>query len=191
MSVSGTTSVSPAATTAYTITAINGPGSVTATATVTVSVARGANRSRTVGLTAGWATFGQAVPAGRSPPTASRSALSPTQTDVKNRWPDGSIRFAVVTVYVPNNGNFRWRPTAASAGSFTPATVAATVNLQIGSTAYTATLPASASTDVWLAGPLVREDRHVVSAGLPDRRDTSVPARELRPARVQRRPGAR
>ncbi|MDP3685470.1 MAG: hypothetical protein Q8R32_01415, partial [bacterium] len=46
-----------------------------------------------VGLTSGWATFGQALPQG-----AARDALQigdlETQTDVKTRWPDGSIRFA-------------------------------------------------------------------------------------------------
>ena len=50
-------------------------------------------------FTKGWATFGLAVPAG-----AARSGLQvgtfPTQTDVKVRWPDGSIRFAVVSTKI-------------------------------------------------------------------------------------------
>ena len=47
----------------------------------------------TVGLTAGWATFGEALPQGQATGALQIGSL-PTQTDVKNRWPDGSIRFA-------------------------------------------------------------------------------------------------
>src|SRR5262249_21170678 len=49
----------------------------------------------TVGLTAGWATFGEAIPQGRATAGLQVGSL-PTQTDVKNRWPDGSIKFAIV-----------------------------------------------------------------------------------------------
>ena len=52
----------------------------------------------TVHLQGGWATFGQAVPQGLAPSGQSlRIGSEPTQTDVKNRWPDGSIKFAVLT----------------------------------------------------------------------------------------------
>ena len=43
----------------------------------------------------------------------------PTQTDVKNRWPDGSIRFAVVTVLATANGTFPVYARDLDAGSFT------------------------------------------------------------------------
>jgi hypothetical protein len=57
----------------------------------------------TVGLSSGWATFGEAVPQGLAVNGLRVGSLA-TQTDVKNRWPDGSIRFAVVTVNVPAAG---------------------------------------------------------------------------------------
>src|SRR5687768_6869340 len=49
----------------------------------------------TVTLTPGWATFGQVVPQGAARDGLKVGAFD-TQTDVKTRWPDGSIRFAVV-----------------------------------------------------------------------------------------------
>ena len=65
-------------------------GVVTPAATVDL------DRLATYQLGRGWATFGLALPQG-----AARGAVAvgtlPTQTDVKTRWPDGSIRFAVVT----------------------------------------------------------------------------------------------
>jgi hypothetical protein len=51
----------------------------------------------TVQLTPGWVTFGQAVPQGKAVAGLQVQGVL-TQTDVKTRWPDGSIRFAVVTV---------------------------------------------------------------------------------------------
>src|ERR687890_2633072 len=49
--------------------------------------------------TRGWATFGLALPQGQAK-TAVQVGTLPTQTDVKVRWPDGSIRFAVVSANV-------------------------------------------------------------------------------------------
>src|SRR5262245_13947595 len=49
----------------------------------------------TVGLTAGWATFGEAPPPGAATTGLQIGSLT-TQTDIKNRWPDGSIKFAIV-----------------------------------------------------------------------------------------------
>ncbi len=63
----------------------------------------------TVGLTAGWATFGQAVPQGLAHDGLQVGNLA-TQTDVKNRWPDGTIRFAIVTARVPSAGMFAVAP---------------------------------------------------------------------------------
>src|SRR6185503_5886476 len=54
-------------------------------------------------FTPGTATFGLALPSG-----AARAGLRvgnlPTQTDVKVRWPDGSIRFAIVSARIPVAG---------------------------------------------------------------------------------------
>ena len=47
-------------------------------------------------FTRGWATFGLALPQGAARDAVQVGAL-PTQTDVKVKWPDGSIRFAVVS----------------------------------------------------------------------------------------------
>jgi hypothetical protein len=53
----------------------------------------------------GWSTFGIALPRGLC-----RAQLSvgdsPTQTDVKTRWPDGTIRFAVVSTVCSREGLF-------------------------------------------------------------------------------------
>src|SRR4029078_11874055 len=53
--------------------------------------------------TRGWATFGLAVPA-----RAARDGLQvgtyPTQTDVKVRWPDGSLRFAIAHARLARSG---------------------------------------------------------------------------------------
>ena len=122
----------------------------------------------TVGLTQGWATFGQAVPQGAAPAALKVGTLA-TQTDVKSRWPDGSIKFAIVTANVPSAGNYAITAAAAPGGSFTPALPTASVTLTIGGTAYVAALPASASSDTWMSGALAYEARSVVTpaAGSP------------------------
>jgi len=123
----------------------------------------------TVGLTPGWATFGQALPQGAATGGLQVGTFA-TQTDVKNTWPDGSIRFAIVTVKPTTTGSFPITAAAASTGSFSPVLPAASVVLTIGGVAYTATLPAVASTDRWLSGPLAYEARSVVapvSGGTP------------------------
>lgn len=80
----------------------DGGQSTAATSTVTVTQHTGI---ADVGLTTGWATFGEGPPQG-----AAFSGLQvgnlPTQTDIKTRWPDGSIRFAIVTVDVPVSGTY-------------------------------------------------------------------------------------
>ena len=127
-----------------------------------------------VHLTEGWATFGQAVPQGMAPAGSGLHIGGlPTQTDVKNRWPDGSIRFAVVTAKVPaGGGTYQINAGTLNAGNFMPAPQAAVVSLNISGclpTAgpacpaglHTAALPAPESA-TWLSGPLVREARSVV-----------------------------
>src|SRR4026209_2654076 len=93
-----------------------------------------------VGLSAGWATFGQAVPQGAAP-IALQVGSFPTQTDVKTQWPDNSIRFAVVTVHATPAGTCPITPAGVSSGSFAPALPLASVSLAIGGVTYTAALP--------------------------------------------------
>ncbi len=129
----------------------------------------------TVHLTPGWATFGQAVPQGLAP--QSLRLLDPqqnpvaTQTDVKVRWGDQSIRFAVVTVRAAMAGNYTVEAAAPNPDSFTPTLPSNfNVNFVIGGNTYVAANPIPTS-DLWLNGPLVREFREVVtptSTGLPD-----------------------
>src|SRR2546423_4464718 len=59
----------------------------------------------TVGLTTGWATFGEAVPMGAATAGLQVGKL-PTQTDIKNRWPGGPIRFAILTANRPPARNY-------------------------------------------------------------------------------------
>ncbi|MBW8867667.1 MAG: hypothetical protein JF610_10120, partial [Acidobacteria bacterium] len=115
-----------------------------------------------VDLTPGWATFGQALPQGAASGALQVGSLA-TQTDVKNTWPDGSIRFAIVTVKATTAGSLPIVPAAPSAGSFAPTLPAAAVVLTIAGAAYTAELPATPSGDRWLSGPLVYEGRAIVA----------------------------
>ncbi|HVD91198.1 MAG TPA: hypothetical protein VNC21_02905, partial [Vicinamibacterales bacterium] len=116
----------------------------------------------TVGLTAGWATFGQALPHGVATNGLQVGAL-PTQTDVKSRWADGSIRFAIVTVHVPSTGQYSITPAAIASGTLAPALPTATAALVIGGVQWNAALPPAPSTDVWLSGPLAYEGRSIVT----------------------------
>ena len=116
----------------------------------------------TIGLTPGWTTFGQAVPQGAASDGLKVGTLN-TQTDVKNRWPDGSIRFAIVTVHALTAGNYAIQPAAIGTGSFSPALPTASATLVIGGATYTAALPAAPSSDSWLSGPLAYEGRSIVA----------------------------
>jgi hypothetical protein len=116
----------------------------------------------TVALTTGWATFGQALPRGAAANGLQIGTLA-TQTDVKSRWADGSIKFAVLTALVPSSGSYAVTPAALSTGGFTPSMPRASVTFVIGGVTYTATLPSTMSTDRWLSGPLVTEGRFVVA----------------------------
>src|SRR5262249_39213121 len=111
----------------------------------------------------GWATFGLALPQGAATDTVQVGTL-PTQTDVKTKWPDGSIRFAVVTAYIPSAGAYAIAANPASAaGTFVPTWPSASVSVVVTGTTFTAALPAFIGTDSWLsAGSLVREARAVV-----------------------------
>src|SRR3990167_902994 len=113
-------------------------------------------------FTQGWATFGQVVPQGVAFQGLQVGSFQ-TQTDVKNRWSDGSIRFAVVTANITSAGSYAINTAPTSAGSFTPTIPTASVNFNIAGTNYTATLPNSASSDVWLSGTQVKEWRSIVT----------------------------
>src|SRR5262249_14521322 len=127
-----------------------------------LATAANAQTLATVHLTPGWATFGQALPQGAAT-SGLRVGTFSTQTDVKNRWPDGSIRFAVVSLFVPAEGNFAIEPDTGAAGAFTPTIPAASVTFTIAGVAFTATQPSSPVPDRWLSGPLVYEGRSVVA----------------------------
>jgi hypothetical protein len=87
-----------------------------------------------------------------------------TQTDVKTTWPDGSIRFAVVTARVGTSGSYGIVGYSASTGSFTPVWPSAATTLKIGGASYVAALPPFTGVDSWLSrGALVRESRVVVT----------------------------
>lgn len=111
---------------------------------------------------AGWITFGQVVPQGVAKDGLQLGNL-PTQTDVKVKWPDGSIRFAVVTAKIPSAGTYELKSSSLNSGTFTPSTPSASVQFTGGIT-NTVDLPNTVSNDLWLNGPLVKEWRSVVNA---------------------------
>lgn len=133
-----------------------------ATTTATVSTGGGGGILANVGLSSGWATFGQVLPEGVAFAGLQVGNLV-TQTDVKTLWPDGSIRFAVISALVPAAGVYPIRSASPSVGSFAAAPLGAWVSFATGSGTYTATLPTGISGDVWLNGPLVVESRYTVS----------------------------
>lgn len=110
----------------------------------------------------GWATFGQVLPRG-----AVRRGLRlgdfPTQTDVKTRWDDGTIRFAVVTAKVDAAGVYQLKPDSNLAKFFSPSLPEASVHFRADDELWTAQLPARFLGDFWLIGPLVMEWRAVVT----------------------------
>ena len=107
----------------------------------------------------GWATFGLALPRGEAF-TGLRVGQLITQVDVKNRWPDGSIRYAILTVRVEETGSYDIYESAPATGSFTPLIPTARLELNIeGKTLYVSNLPATINADLWLDGPLVKEWR--------------------------------
>src|SRR4029079_8639053 len=90
----------------------------------------------TVHLTPGWATFGEAVPRGVAFDGLQVGTLT-TQTDVKNYWDeDGSIRFAIITVNVPAEGDYAIAAGPTAAGVLTPAPPKASVTLTVGGVPY-------------------------------------------------------
>src|SRR5262249_30019499 len=121
----------------------------------------------TVGLTPGWATFGEAVPQGLATGGLQIGTL-PTQTDVKNRWPDGSIKFAIISASVPTAGNYDVIAATASSGSFTPVVPTASVTLVIGGRPYLGSRPPGPHRLARAGGPLAGRPRlQLPSRGRP------------------------
>jgi hypothetical protein len=117
------------------------------------------------GLTRGWATFGIALPQGAAK-TGIQVGSLPTQTDTKVRWPDGSIRFAIVTTNAPAAGTYPLVEATASSGTFAARLPQASVTLTIGGRPYTAAVVSTPFSESWLGGPLVSERRTVVAPGM-------------------------
>ncbi|MDR0491968.1 MAG: cellulase family glycosylhydrolase, partial [Oscillospiraceae bacterium] len=113
----------------------------------------------------GWATFGIVLPQGKAFDGLIIGSLA-TQADVKNRWPDGSIRYAILTAHIENTGSYEIFGSAKAGGSLTPAIPDAVLTLNIESYGigspiqeYVSSLPKSVSEDLWLDGQLVKEWR--------------------------------
>lgn len=114
-------------------------------------------------LGVGWVACGVVLPQGAASGAVQLGALV-TQTDVKTTWPDGSIRFAVVTAKSPAADVYPLTEGESSSGAFVPVWPSASVSFAIDGLAYVAALPSFVPIDQWLIGPLVRETRVVVPA---------------------------
>jgi hypothetical protein len=113
-------------------------------------------------LTPGWATFGLTLPKGAAT-GAVRVGKLETQTNVKTTWPDGSLRFAVVTAKVPEADSYAITADSTPRGAaMRGAWPNASVEFVINGQTWVAAFPASPS-DAWLSGPLVTEARAVVA----------------------------
>jgi hypothetical protein len=119
-------------------------------------------------------TFGMALPQGAA--TGVQIGSLPTQADVKTRWPDGSIRFAVVSAEIPTQGTYELNAAAPAQGAFSPAWPSITLDLVINNVTWTASPGAFTTADLWLSGPVVREARVKVA---PQNAGTSHPLLEV------------
>lgn len=117
-------------------------------------------------LVPGWNTFGQVFYPGTARDAVQVDSL-PTQTDVKCRWPDGSIKFAVVTVNVPEQEQSggagvyavfdRSGGVSATLGGIKTKTVE--VRFKIGNAVWVTSNKAYGTVGSWLSGDLVSEWR--------------------------------
>ncbi len=112
-------------------------------------------------FTKGWATFGQVFPPGVVKKAVQIGSL-PTQTDVKTTWADGSVRFAVVSAYIPSDSEYELKSGETSLDTFNPKIPAALVKFTINGETWTAGLPQTLQ-DMWLNGSLVIEGRSNVA----------------------------
>lgn len=120
---------------------------------------------------AGWWTGGLAIPQTAAAAAVQVGTLE-TQVDVRNRWDDGSVKFAQITCKPTSTvGDFSIRSAASGAsGTFTPhpqsiptASVSAVITAGQVTGTYVATMPTTVNEDdLWLNGPLVKEWRHSV-----------------------------
>jgi hypothetical protein len=107
----------------------------------------------------GWATFGVVLPQGKAFDGLKAGDLT-TQNDIKNRWPDGSIRYAILTAYIATTGAYPITAATPASGSLNPGGVpGASLSLTIDGARYISELPETVSADLWLDGPLVKEWR--------------------------------
>lgn len=111
----------------------------------------------------GVATFGLVVPQGTAFGGVRVGTLE-TQTDVKTTWPDGSVKFAIVSCLVPSEADYAIQSSTTSTSGFTPTLPTASVQIVVGGTTYTSALPSTLS-DSWLTGPVVAEGRAITSFG--------------------------
>ena len=122
--------------------------------------------------TPGWSTFGLALAKGIATDGVQVGVFD-TQTDVKVRYDDGSIRFAIVSAYIASAGTYGIRDADASAGTFNPTVPTASVAFRVAGATHTAVMPRTLGSDCWLNGPLVRECRSIVA---PDNRPDGATA---------------
>jgi len=113
----------------------------------------------------GWATFGIVLPEGEAVGGLQVGSLQ-TQTDVKNLWPDGSIRYAILTTHITDTGSYPITQDGVATGTFAPVVPQARLTLSIEQDGvgtpwqdWVSDLPSSPTTDLWLDGPLVKEWR--------------------------------
>lgn len=115
-------------------------------------------------FTKGWATFGLVEPQGV---VAAGKAIvvgnGATQTDVKTTWPDGSVRFAVVTTWTPGGAQTLSLGSHMAAAAVAKGWPQAAAYFIINGVRYTAALPSTPSGNAWLNGSLVQETRTVVT----------------------------
>ncbi len=120
--------------------------------------------------TTGWSTFGLPLKPGLATDGVQVGNF-PTQTDVKVRHGDGTIKHAIVTVFIPTTGSYAITASTASTGSFSPVVPSASAVFTVAGNTHTATAPSTLSTDCWLDGPLVKECRDIVT---PDNSPTGA-----------------
>lgn len=125
-------------------------------------------------LAPGPSTFGLALPPGEAPDGVRVGALR-TQTDVLQRWDDGSIRLAAVSVVAPAAAAHAVVPAPRETrGAWRATWPPLRVTLQLAGTEWSAALPPIPTTDVWLEGPLVHEARAVLTPARDGRRHPSL-----------------
>jgi hypothetical protein len=113
----------------------------------------------------GWATVGVVLPKGAAS-AALRIENYPTQTDVKVRWPDGSIRHALLTAKLPKAGTYAvvTAARAAAAGSPPASSAACSAEITIAGNEYVAA-PSGPPGSVWLTGAQVTDARWLTPFG--------------------------